>query len=192
MKKKIWILTTLVLSVPMLMMGCSTQSPTDVVNNYFTEVKDVKSDESGDLIESTISLTKEHAQDDSDDSKSEDLTKSLEMFISKVDAKVLSEKVDGEKATVKVKVTGPNYEDLLQDVIEDSITDAFDGKEINSEYLGSNLLKKVKESKSETRTGKINLVKSDGAWKIKSEDDVMNLVLGQSEEQVEYEDEIQK
>lgn len=192
MKKKIWILTTLVLSVPMLMMGCSTQSPTDVVNNYFTEVKDVKSDESGDLIESTISLTKEHAQDDSDDSKSEDLTKSLEMFISKVDAKVLSEKVDGEKATVKVKVTGPNYEDLLQAVIEDSLTDAFDGKEINSEYLGSNLLKKVKESKSETRTGKINLVKSDGAWKIKSEDDVMNLVLGQSEEQVEYEDEIQK
>ena len=192
MKKKIWILTTLVLSVPMLMMGCSTQSPTDVVNNYFTEVKDVKSDESGDLIESTISLTKEHAQDDSDDSKTEDLTKSLEMFISKVDAKVLSEKVDGEKATVKVKVTGPNYEDLLQAVIEDSITDAFDGKEINSEYLGSNLLKKVKESKSETRTGKINLVKSDGAWKIKSEDDVMNLVLGQSEEQVEYEDEIQK
>ena len=192
MKKKIWILTTLVLSVPMLMMGCSTQSPTDVVNNYFTEVKDVKSDESGDLIESTISLTKEHAQDDSDDSKSEDLTKSLEMFISKVDAKVLSEKVDGEKATVKVKITGPNYEDLLQAVIEDSITDAFDGKEINSEYLGSNLLKKVKESKSETRTGQINLVKSDGAWKIKSEDDVMNLVLGQSEEQVEYEDEIQK
>lgn len=192
MKKKIWILTTLVLSVPMLMMGCSTQSPTDVVNNYFTEVKDVKSDESGDLIESTISLTKEHAQDDSDDSKSEDLTKSLEMFISKVDAKVLSEKVDGEKATVKVKITGPNYEDLLQAVIEDSLTDAFDGKEINSEYLGSNLLKKVKESKSETRTGKINLVKSDGAWKIKSEDDVMNLVLGQSEEQVEYEDEIQK
>lgn len=192
MKKKIWILTTLVLSVPMLMMGCSTESPTDVVNNYFTEVKDVKSDESGDLIESTISLTKEHAQDDSDDSKSEDLTKSLEMFISKVDAKVLSEKVDGEKATVKVKITGPNYEDLLQAVIEDSITDAFDGKEINSEYLGSNLLKKVKESKSETRTGKINLVKSDGAWKIKSEDDVMNLVLGQSEEQVEYEDEIQK
>ena len=192
MKKKIWILTTLVLSVPMLMMGCSTQSPTDVVNNYFTEVKDVKSDESGDLIESTISLTKEHAQDDSDDSKSEDLTKSLEMFISKVDAKVLSEKVDGEKATVKVKIIGPNYEDLLQAVIEDSLTDAFDGKEINSEYLGSNLLKKVKESKSETRTGKINLVKSDGAWKIKSEDDVMNLVLGQSEEQVEYEDEIQK
>lgn len=192
MKKKIWILTTLVLSVPMLMMGCSTESPTDVVNNYFTEVKDVKSDESGDLIESTISLTKEHAQDDSDDSKSEDLTKSLEMFISKVDAKVLSEKVDGEKATVKVKITGPNYEDLLQAVIEDSLTDAFDGKEINSEYLGSNLLKKVKESKSETRTGKINLVKSDGAWKIKSEDDVMNLVLGQSEEQVEYEDEIQK
>ena len=192
MKKKIWILTTLVLSVPMLMMGCSTESPTDVVNNYFTEVKDVKSDESGDLIESTISLTKEHAQDDSDDSKTEDLTKSLEMFISKVDAKVLSEKVDGEKATVKVKVTGPNYEDLLQAVIEDSLTDAFDGKEINSEYLGSNLLKKVKESKSETRTGKINLVKSDGAWKIKSEDDVMNLVLGQSEEQVEYEDEIQK
>ena len=192
MKKKIWILTTLVLSVPMLMMGCSTQSPTDVVNNYFTEVKDVKSDESGDLIESTISLTKEHAQDDSDDSKSEDLTKSLEMFISKVDAKVLSEKVDGEKATVKVKITGPNYEDLLQAVIEDSLTDAFDGKEINSEYLGSNLLKKVKESKSETRTGQINLVKSDGAWKIKSEDDVMNLVLGQSEEQVEYEDEIQK
>ena len=192
MKKKIWILTTLVLSVPMLMMGCSTQSPTDVVNNYFTEVKDVKSDESGDLIESTISLTKEHAQDDSDDSKTEDLTKSLEMFISKVDAKVLSEKVDGEKATVKVKITGPNYEDLLQAVIEDSITDAFDGKEINSEYLGSNLLKKVKESKSETRTGQINLVKSDGAWKIKSEDDVMNLVLGQSEEQVEYEDEIQK
>ena len=192
MKKKIWILTTLVLSVPMLMMGCSTESPTDVVNNYFTEVKDVKSDESGDLIESTISLTKEHAQDDSDDSKTEDLTKSLEMFISKVDAKVLSEKVDGEKATVKVKVTGPNYEDLLQAVIEDSLTDAFDGKEINSEYLGSNLLKKVKESKSETRTGQINLVKSDGAWKIKSEDDVMNLVLGQSEEQVEYEDEIQK
>ena len=192
MKKKIWILTTLVLSVPMLMMGCSTESPTDVVNNYFTEVKDVKSDESGDLIESTISLTKEHAQDDSDDSKTEDLTKSLEMFISKVDAKVLSEKVDGEKATVKVKITGPNYEDLLQAVIEDSLTDAFDGKEINSEYLGSNLLKKVKESKSETRTGQINLVKSDGAWKIKSEDDVMNLVLGQSEEQVEYEDEIQK
>ena len=93
----------------------------------------------------------------------------------------------------QVEVTAPNYSELLEEVIGESITDKFNGETIDQEYLGSNLLKKVKASKTEVRTGEINLVKKDNEWTIKSDDNVLNLMLGQAEYDSEAEkNEIQK
>lgn len=194
MKKKTLVLTTLVLSVPIFMMGCSSaKSPTDVVNDYFTELKDEKSDEAKDLVEATIAITEEHSHEENDKTDDTNITKSVETYLSKTNAKVLSEKVKDNKATVKVEVTAPNYSELLEEVIGESITDKFNGETIDQEYLGSNLLKKVKASKTEVRTGEINLVKKDNEWTIKSDDNVLNLMLGQAEYDSEAEkNEIQK
>lgn len=193
MKKKTLFLTTLVLSVPMIMMGCSTETPTDVVNDYFTEIKDKKSNESKDLVEATMAITEEHVQEDSEDSDNANITKSVETYLSKTNVKVLSEKINNDKATVEVEVTAPNYSELLEEVIGESISDKFAGETIDEDYLGSSLLKKVESSKTEVRSGEINLVKKDNEWQIKSDDSVLNLMLGQAEnDSSAEEDEIQK
>lgn len=183
MKKRLAFLVLIILSAGMVMVGCKSESPTDVVNTYFEQIKKGDSEEAGNLIESTISQAEEGTDDKSDESSNKAVEESLELYISKIDAKVLSEKIDGDNATVEVELIGPNYSNLLLEVIEESIADAFSGTNIDDEYMGQKLLEKVKSSKSETRTGEVNLIKEDKEWKIKSDDDVLNLFLGKATEQ---------
>ena len=94
----------------------------------------------------------------------------------------MSEKVSNDKATVKVKVNAPNYSNLLLEVMEDSITNTLTGKEVSQAQVEKSLEEKIKSSKSETRTGEVNLVKKDNKWTIKSDDNITNLLLGEADE----------
>ena len=44
--------------------------------------------------------------------------------------------------------------------------------------MSKSFLEKVKSSKSETRTGQVNLTKEEKEWKIKSDDNILSLILG--------------
>ena len=104
------------------------------------------------------------------------------MYLSKIDAKVLSEKVNEDKAIVKVEIKAPNYSNLLLAVMEESIADTFNGKEVKQADVEKNLEEKIKSSKAETRSGQINLTKKDNEWKIKSDENITNLLLGEADE----------
>ena len=193
MKKTILSLLMIMLFIPMMVTGCKSETPTDVVNTYFSSIKKSDSKEAQKLIEDTISdeilneetgttSTKEENTDTSKKEDSEKLDESLKMYLSKIDAKVLSEKVNEDKATVKVEIKAPNYSDLLLDVMEESIADTFKGKEVKQSDVEKNLEEKIKSSKAETRSGQINLTKKDNEWKIKSDEDITNLLLGEADE----------
>ena len=193
MKKTVLALLMIMLFIPMMLTGCKSETPTDVVNTYFSSIKKSDSKEAQKLIEDTISdeiLNEEtgttSTQDEtSETSKKEDgqkLDESLKMYLSKIDAKVLSEKVNEDKATVKVEIKAPNYSNLLLAVMEESIADTFNGKEVKQAEVEKNLEEKIKSSKAETRSGQINLTKKDNEWKIKSDENITNLLLGEADE----------
>ena len=193
MKKTILALLMIMLFIPMMVTGCKSETPTDVVNTYFSSIKKSDSKEAQKLIEDTISdeiLNEETGttstkEENTDTSKKEDrqkLDESLKMYLSKIEAKVLSEKVNEDKASVKVEIKAPNYSNLLLAVMEESIADTFNGKEVKQSDVEKNLEEKIKNSKAETRSGQINLTKKDNEWKIKSDDDITNLLLGEADE----------
>lgn len=193
MKKIILNLLIIILCVPMLITGCKSETPTDVVNTYFSSIKKSNSKDAQKLIESTISeeilnnevsdvSTSDKASDKSNEKDNKELDESLKMYLSKIDGKVLSEKINNDKAVVKVEIKAPNYTDLLLEVMEESIADTFNGKEVKESDVEKNLEGKIKNSKVETRTGQINLTKKDNEWKIKSDEDITNLLLGETDE----------
>lgn len=193
MKKTVLALLMIMLFIPMMLTGCKSETPTDVVNTYFSSIKKSDSKEAQKLIEDTISdeilneetgttSTKEENADTSKKEDSQKLDESLKMYLSKIDAKVLSEKVNEDKATVKVEIKAPNYSNLLLAVMEESIADTFNGKEVKQSDVEKNLEDKIKSSKAETRSGHINLTKKDNEWKIKSDEDITNLLLGEADE----------
>ncbi len=193
MKKTVLALLMIMLFIPMMLTGCKSETPTDVVNTYFSSIKKSDSKEAQKLIEDTISdeilneetgttSTKEENADTSKKEDSQKLDESLKMYLSKIDAKVLSEKVNEDKATVKVEIKAPNYSNLLLAVMEESIADTFNGREVKQSDVEKNLEDKIKSSKAETRSGQINLTKKDNEWKIKSDENITNLLLGEADE----------
>lgn len=107
------------------------------------------------------------------------MDESLKLYLSKIDAKAISEEVDGDNATVEVELNGPNFANMMMEIIQESLEAAFSGEEMDEDYMSKSLLEKVKSSENEVRTGKINLTKEDKSWKIKSDDNVMSLMLGE-------------
>lgn len=176
MKKKIGILVVIILSLSMVLVGCSSKSPSDVVDEYFTELKNGNSDQSDKFIESAIYETEDETS--GVEETDEIMEDALKLYISKIDAKVLSEEVDGDKATVEVEINGPNFSNIMMEVIGGSLSDAFSGQELGDDYISTSFLEKVKESKSEVRTGKVNLKKENKEWKMNSDDNILSLVLG--------------
>ncbi len=193
MKKTVLTSLMLMVLVSMVMTGCKTETPTDVVNSYFSSIKKSDTKEAKKLIKDTISeevlneetqvsSTNDDSSDESDKAESENLDESLKMYLTKMDAKVLSENVKDDKATVKVQLKAPNYSNLLLEVMEESIADTFNGKEVKQSDVEKSLEEKIKNSESETRSGQINLTKKDNEWTIVSDADITNLLLGEADE----------
>ena len=55
MKKTVLALLMIMLFIPMMLTGCKSETPTDVVNTYFSSIKKSDSKEAQKLIEDTIS-----------------------------------------------------------------------------------------------------------------------------------------
>lgn len=155
-----------------ILTGCASQSPSDVVNQYFKEIKEgTNADVSKYLMESIEEQTNtvENTEEDNE---------LIDVVFSKLDAKVLNENVDGDTATVEVELTGVNFGNIMLEVIQESIGNMFSGTESTEEDMTNLMLNKAKNSELQTRTGKINLSKVDKKWQIETDEDVMTLMLG--------------
>ena len=186
MKKIISGLLLGILVLSLFLVGCKSQTPTDVVQTYFENVKKGDTEESTALIKSTLVETEEIEEENGIIEESNDevdaITKeALEIYLSKLEAKILSENIDGEKATVEVEVTGLNYANLILEVVSESLGRVFEGEDFREEDMNSELLEKVKEGSTEKRTGTVSLVKEDKEWKIESDDDLFILIMGQAD-----------
>lgn len=81
----------------------------------------------------------------------------MELYVSQINVKVLSEDIKEDKATVEVEYTGYNTD------------------------MSRSFLENLKAGKVETRKGKLNLTKVDKAWKIDIDDDYNALIFGGAE-----------
>ena len=91
----------------------------------------------------------------------------------------MSEKIDNDKATVEVEVSGFNFANIILEIIQENIENAFSGVQISEDDISNSILEKVKTGKVETRTGTITLSKVDKEWKINTDDEsFMGLIFG--------------
>ncbi len=157
--------------------GCSSESPSDVVNNYFTEIKKGMNENMSQLF--TDSLQEENTSENEE--VSPEMTEAMKVYVSKIDAKVLSESIEGDKANVKVELSSINIGKVMMEVLEDNISKMFEVQENMSENLDADLLEKIKSASVEKREGSVNLVKSDNTWTIEQDDDLTKLLFGSVE-----------
>ncbi|CEN77921.1 DUF4878 domain-containing protein [Paraclostridium sordellii] len=176
MKNKIKLMLMIVLSMTILT-ACGGDSPTKVVDSYFKELKSGKNTQAANHLFANVE-NKEDKGDKKDSKMDKNTEEAVKLYLSKLDAKVLSEKIDGDKATVEVEVKGLNFAQLMVEVIQDNLANVFGGEQPTDDQLNAQLLEKVKNGKPQTRKGKINLTKSDKGWQIKQDENLTSLVLG--------------
>ncbi|MGX4599566.1 hypothetical protein [Faecalimicrobium sp. JNUCC 81] len=156
--------------------GCTSESPSDVVDNYFNELK---KGENAKVSEQFINSVNQAESNETKESK--DMIEAFSIYMSKLDAKELSEKIDGDKASVEIELSGLSLGKIMLEVIQGSLENMFSAEENTSENIGKAFLDKTKLAKLETRTGVINLAKIDGKWKINEDQDLTTLIFGNME-----------
>lgn len=159
------------------LVACGTKTPTDVVNEYFSEIKKGDNSELNDLIEDKVKTG--DAKEDKEVSK--DTEKAMTNVIKQIDGKATSEKIDGDNATVNVTVKGPNISQMMLKFISQAMQAAFSGKQVTDAEMEKMLQESFKNPPTDERTGEIHLTKKDNEWKIQTDDGLMNVVLGKAE-----------
>lgn len=159
--------------------GCNkTESPKDVVSEYF---EDIKFNAENELVNNAIET--ENGEEEVFTKETEEALKDL---VKKLEYTVGDEKIDGDKATVNVTVKGANLLELVTNTINDAMgatvgaifsNKEMDDSEINN-IVNKTLLENIKKSKVEERKGTVTLNKRDNKWKISTDDELTKLVLG--------------
>jgi DNA-binding protein YbaB len=186
----------LVMAVTLAACGM-TESPTQVTEKFLKAlqegdsdtIKDVYADGSFDLSDNIYDTEKKSEKNNSESALDKEMEKQLQKKLLDFDYEVLSEKVNGDKATVKVKIKtyafGSAFSDFVSDYIEQAFALAMSGasdKKLDelATTLFSQKLEKLKK-KNYSKTVSIKLTKDDGKWKINKlseTGDFMNAISG--------------
>lgn len=178
MKNKLKLILLVMLSM-LVVSGCSGKSPSAVVEDYFTEVKKGKSAEVSKYL---LDNEKEESTELKEEEKEDPIMdEAVNLYMSEMSVKVLSENVEEDKATVEVEFTGYNMSNMFLEIVQESLANAFSGVEMSDADMSRSFLEKVKSGKVETRKGKINLSKVDKDWKINIDSDYNALIFGNAE-----------
>lgn len=171
--KRISIIMTLVLSITAFY-GCKSKepSPSDTVKTYFDEIKGAD--------EATISTLLSNVEETDTNSSKKMITE-----IQKLTYTINSESIDGEKATVNVKVNGPDIAAVIATSIQEMFTSvlsqAFSGTEMTEteqNKLYDDIMVKALDGVIFTdRTGDITLEKSENGWEITSDNEITKLIM---------------
>ena len=188
-------LTALILSFVLVftLTACGGPTPTETVTTFFKalqnggETSEVYEDKDfkfgSDMLEDELGDDGEKYTE-----KEKETIKKFEEKIKDFDFEVSNEKIDGDKATVDVKITtwnfGEQFSNMMTELIEKvfalALTDASE-EEINEmmeKMLGEYL---EKTEKTYTKTVKVPLEKKDSKWvisKIDDESDIADALLG--------------
>lgn len=176
--KKFIALSLLAISL-VAFVGCNkTESPKEVVSEYF---EDIKFNAENELVNNVIET--ENGEEEVFTKETEEALKDL---VKKLEYTVGDEKIDGDKATVNVTVKGANLLELVTNTINDAMgatvgaifsNKEMDDSEINN-IVNKTLLENIKKAKVDERKGTVTLNKRDNKWKLSTDDELSKLVFG--------------
>lgn len=174
------LMNALILILAMVMLvGCKKENPSEVVIDYFNEIK------LGNNIEINEYIT-EVLINQSDNEVSVDSIKNYDEFenlvCTKIDINILSENIKNDTAIVKVKLSGINVSNIILETLEQGIVNAFKGEQTTCEEIESIIIEKAKTSKVESRVGSIFLKRVDNKWQIDCDDEIIILIMGRIED----------
>lgn len=167
--------------------GCGGKSPSNIVKTYFEELKKGTNGEFTKMLDNSLkSAEKANKSETKENKLSDESTKKIIDSMAKLTYIINSEKIDGDSATVNVKVNGPDMSKVLAEFMQKAFTTAlsksFSGDKINEEEQNklfqsilSDCLNNITYGE---RTGDISLKKSNGEWKIDTDDSLKKLLLG--------------
>ena len=203
MVKKVSIAVALCLALAMTLCGCGGPTPTETADSFLTAVKAGDTDtiktvyegETFDLISNVEDGAFGEEEEDSEETDSGDLLeddyfeKTLLPKIQDFDYELSNEKIDGDKATVDVKITtydiGTAFSSFISEYFTQALTLAFsDTSEEQIEKIGETLFEtKMNEltEKTYSETVQLNLVNKDDSWKvcqIEEDSDFLNALCG--------------
>lgn len=168
MKKKLLVLAVAIMAM-FALIGCGATAPKDVAKKYF---EDVSSQTNSSFSKEAM---KKQLGGDSSTATANIPDSCLDAMIdciAKMEVTVTDEKVDGEKATVNLKVKGVNLNTLVNEAVtevQSSLSADSSQDEIYAKYFEL-VEKKLKEASLEERDAKINLTKSNDEWKVTEND----------------------
>ena len=187
MKKKLLVIT-IVLAMLAALSACGPKipTPTETADTFLTAVKAQDKETLATVYAGgDLDLLEEAAESDESEEANEDsgLTKVYEdQMVPKMldfDYELSNEKIDGDKATVDVKITtydiGSAFTAFMADYFTQAITMAFEGAsdEEIEKLANTTFESKMSELKEKTysETVTLNLVNKDDVWKVAEIDD---------------------
>lgn len=171
----VFLVSTIVLS------GCGGATPTDVVNQYFTEIQ------TGNYVWEDFMETEDGENPYGE--FGEDLPERLKEKLKSITFTINSETIEGEKANVNVTVKGLDFDIVLKNTINEVLgyvmEEALAGKEVSDEAISSKLTtvfnKNFDEVTFSEKTLDVNVEKVDGKWTVIEDDAVSKLLTGVDE-----------
>lgn len=157
--------------------GCGSKSPSDAAKAYLEGLKTAEESELSGLLSGSMGETK-------DETMSEETGKKLTSTIQKISYTINSEKIDGDLATVNVKVNGADLTTVLVDymgkVFKMAFSEAFTNgdvsKDESNKMIDDALSECLDNTKYTDRTGDISFTKTDGKWVIVEDDSLSKLL----------------
>ncbi len=105
-------------------------------------------------------------------------TEAQKLLFEKLEWKILSEKEEGETATVEVEITNKDFKAIMGNYMQKALKAAMTGKTTENDmtnYLMEEL--RNEEIGTVTQTQSITLEKKDGKWEVVEDDNFVNSVL---------------
>ena len=186
--KKVIAVSVAVLTAGAMLYGCAgeTSSPKTVVNDYFKGISKGDDKKVTELLsEAPVDFNQGLVE-----SFDENIKKAQKIVIDnfkKITWTTGEEKIEGDKATVDVKVKGPNMmkalESYISKALEEGLKAAFSGEEITTEkteeMVNKMLVEAMGKMEIDEREGKISLIKKEGQWKIEQNSELIKVILGE-------------
>lgn len=162
----------LVLAVMLVFTACGSEpTPSDAVK---TDIDKVKSEQSTDTALKALDLEEGDLKED--DQKA---------FVAKMqdfDYEIVEEKVDEDKATVKVKITTYDFGKAMEELYTELFTMAFTNPDASTEEVTKMFMDKMTgiEKKEYTKEVTVNCQKKDGEWvtDVDSNEELQDAILG--------------
>ena len=175
MKKFLKSITSLLLivGVTTCFVGCGKDSPSEVIEKRFSEIKDGSYEKETEFINDTS------GELDPDIEKA--MNYKIIEVIKDADVKIINETIEDDVAIVEVEINGKNIAKSLQSCYPYMLSLFYDGleeKDVTAKTINY-FIEDLNNQKKEIRRGKIKLVKNtDGDWIVNNDSELQYLVVG--------------